>query len=248
MTASTLEHWEDHWKTHPESRPHEELLEAIQRLTTVRGSSVLEVGGGAAPDSIELAKLGARSTVLDFSPEALELAGTNAAKNGVPMLLVQGDAAAAPFRTGSFDVVFSQGLVEHFKNAAPVIDEHARVAKAGGLVVVEVPQTYNLYTLRKAREMRRGTWFAGWETQYSARQLRKIFERVGLDVVAMYGSGTPSMFLSLRNVGMAGTRRIGRPYITRPLARLWWRSWSKLISSLNPYVAMSVGIVGRKEP
>ena len=43
-----------------------------------------------------------------------------------------GDAFALPFADGTFDVVFHQGLLEHFRNPDDLIAENARVLKPGG--------------------------------------------------------------------------------------------------------------------
>jgi 2-polyprenyl-3-methyl-5-hydroxy-6-metoxy-1,4-benzoquinol methylase len=40
---------------------------------------------------------------------------------------------------GSFDVVYSVGLVEHFDEPAGVIEQHVRFARPRGITVVSIP-------------------------------------------------------------------------------------------------------------
>jgi len=59
------------------------------------------------------------------------------------------DACRMPFREGAFDLVFHQGLMEHFRDPAPLLRENARVLKRGGHLLVDVPQRFHVYTLAK---------------------------------------------------------------------------------------------------
>ena len=81
-------------------------------------------------------------------------------------------------------------MLEHFRDPIVIMKEQKRVLKKGGLLVIGVPETYSLYTIKKQIQIRQGTWFAGWETQYSAGQMRRMAKKVGLKVVAIkvYGN------------------------------------------------------------
>jgi len=52
---------------------------------------------------------------------------------------VVGDARRLPFKDATFDVVCSLGVVEHFLETEMAIQEHARVVRRGGIVVVTTP-------------------------------------------------------------------------------------------------------------
>ena len=49
------------------------------------------------------------------------------------------DAAALPFKDGSFDAVVIQAVLEHVENAPKVVSEICRVLKADGIVYSETP-------------------------------------------------------------------------------------------------------------
>jgi ubiquinone/menaquinone biosynthesis C-methylase UbiE len=44
-----------------------------------------------------------------------------------------------PFKKNSFDVVWNQGVLEHFKNPVPAMKEMYRVTKNGGYVIIYIP-------------------------------------------------------------------------------------------------------------
>ena len=57
----------------------------------------------------------------------LEKTGLEKMGIGNPVL---GDASRLPFKSDSFDVVYSIGLIEHFTNPRPVLSEAMRVLKS----------------------------------------------------------------------------------------------------------------------
>ena len=104
-------------------------------------------------------------------------------------LALAGDAFDLPFPSNSVDVVFHQGFLEHFRQPELLLQEQWRVLKPGGYVIVDVPQKYSLYSLRKRIAMRRGQWFAGWETDYSPVELEKLVADCGFELRLTYGWG-----------------------------------------------------------
>lgn len=212
--------------------------------------AVLEVGAGRGADSIYLAQHGARAYVLDYSPEALDISGKLAQEAGVDLELVQADALEIPFPDETFDLIFHQGFLEHFREPGLILAEQYRVLKKGGYILVDVPQKYCLYTLRKQIAIKRGTWFAGWETQFGPRELEKLLRRAGFDVVASYGWGmTGSYGWGLRNA-LHRVKSIIRPSGNgnKPAESGEGNIRTGLISTSRPllYLADNIGVIGRK--
>jgi len=82
---------------------------------SLRGVRMLELGCGLGLPSIVAARLGARATATDYSPEALELLEINAALNGVRVRTVTLDWRS-PADVGRFDlVVAADVLYEHWQ-------------------------------------------------------------------------------------------------------------------------------------
>lgn len=175
----------------------------VRRLAahgTLEGKKVLEVGAGSGRDGLAVAELSATVYLLDFSAEAL-LSIREREKLG-RAFVVCGDACALPFPEESLDVVFSQGLLEHLADARLFLAESFRVLGKGGVLLVDVPQTFHPYTLAKLFLQASGKWFAGRETQYTMKALCHLAEDARFTVESRYGDWmVPSFFYrSLRHV------------------------------------------------
>ncbi|PRH76772.1 SAM-dependent methyltransferase [Streptomyces solincola] len=104
-------------------------------LGEVAGRDVLEIGAGAAQCARWLAARGARPVALDLSHRQLQ----HALRIGDAPPLVEADAAALPFRDGSFDLACSAyGAVPFVADPVRVFREVRRVLRPGGRWVFSV--------------------------------------------------------------------------------------------------------------
>lgn len=196
---STPGHWESYWRGHADIETTYStggrLIREVLVDGPVAGKRVMEVGAGSGRDLLGLAQRGAIGVVLDYSPGSLAIVSRLAREQGIAVHLVQADALAMPFRDGTFEVVFHQGLLEHFRDPMPLMRENARVTAPGGRVVVDVPQTFHLYTVMKQTLIAFDRWFAGWERQFSPGELEAVCVRAGLRVKRTYGDWmVPGLF------------------------------------------------------
>ena len=106
------------------------------------GRRVLEVGSGRGSLSMYFADAGFDCTLLDISPYVLASAKNLFAQNRLTAKFVEGDVMALPFAPGSFDLIFSIGLLEHITNYQATVKEQARVLAPGGLLVAYVVPYY----------------------------------------------------------------------------------------------------------
>jgi SAM-dependent methyltransferase len=251
---STKGHWDAYWREHTDPGETydnaERVLRPILDLGDVRGLEILEVGAGSGRDSIELARRGARVTVIDYVGSSLGVVARNASGAGVTIRLVCGDGTRMPFDEGTFDVVFHQGLMEHFRDPGPLLRDNRRVLKAGGHVVIDVPQRWHIYTLGKKILIALDRWFAGWETEYSIRELERIVQEQGFRVTRRFGDWmVPGFFYralrySLRPFGFQLPRypRALGPFYGLSEA---WRRWFRK-RELSYWTYAAIGVVGRK--
>lgn len=175
---------------------------------------VLEVGAGSATACRSLAShRDGTFCALDIVAESMQVARRamqRASRSTVQFVV--GDVFQAPFPGNSFDLVFSQGLIEHFKDPNPIFEAHVHLVRPGGWLVIRVPQKYNLFTLYKGWRMTRGIWPPGWETEYSMRDLVALGRRHGLSF--SHGDGYGSFFQ------MVGVRLLRNVLSTASLASL----------------------------
>ena len=113
--------------------------------STERG--VLEIGLGLGADHERFARAGAKLYGIDLTPHAVEVTRRRLAMQGLVSDLRVGDAEALPFPEGSFDVVYSWGVIHHSPNTAQAAREILRVLKPGGSFRVMVYQTWSLVGL-----------------------------------------------------------------------------------------------------
>jgi SAM-dependent methyltransferase len=230
--VSTLDHWESYWRGHANLEQTYStggrLAREILRDGAVAGRRVLEVGAGSGRDTLALARAGADAVVLDYSPASLLLVERQAREQGIAVHLVRADALAMPFRDGAFDVVFHQGLLEHFRDPRPLLAENARVTARGGRVIVDVPQTLHPYTAMKQVLIAVNAWFAGWETQFTPATLERLLREAGLTVRRTYGEWmVPGLWYRvLREVLKRGVR-LTLP-LEPPAPRWWSAAWEGL--------------------
>jgi SAM-dependent methyltransferase len=253
--TSGRKHWDDFWKRDRDldeiydnnGRIPEELLKRMDVSNLV----VLEVGAATARDSVILAESGAAAVALDYSHEALRLAREAAQRAGIQLLLVCGDALSLPIRDASIDLVFHQGVLEHFRDPTPLLRENARVLRKGGQVLVDVPQTVHVYTLIKKILIAMNVWFAGWETQFTPRQLAELLRKTGLEPTGTYGRFfSPSLaYRILRELLMKlGVRLPLRPVLLPPFHKFRSTIRRRIeASSLGPRFGYIVGIIAEKK-
>ncbi|MGQ9700850.1 MAG: methyltransferase domain-containing protein [bacterium] len=166
--------------------PVTDIVGELQKFVDVQNKKILETGAGTGRDGIKLSRLGADVWLLDYSEMSLKLARQYLNKVE-EVKFVMADALRTPFRDESFDIVFHQGLLEHFKDPLPLIRENYRILKKEGFLLVDVPQTFHLYTLIKHILMFIRLWFAGWERQFTIDSLTHILKGQNLEPVYFYG-------------------------------------------------------------
>jgi SAM-dependent methyltransferase len=148
-----------------------------------RAGRALEVGCGSAR---LLARMGRAAPLelvaLDPAPNALGVAERTAAIAGVRMQRVRADALSLPFADGSFDLVLSGGLLEHFPQPEPVLAEMVRILRPGGTFYADVvPRKFSIYRVREFPRMARTEWFMPGvhESSNGPGRYARALERLG---------------------------------------------------------------------
>ena len=149
---TTRAHWEETWAIPPRWRLPSSLsvtTRNIQRLLRrhVRpGMRVLELG--CAPGKIlawVAAVLGAEASGLDYSERGIAWSKTLFEKLGLPGDLRCEDVFKTTLPAGSYDVVYSSGLIEHFDDPRDIVRAHVALVKPGGKAIIAIPDYGGIY-------------------------------------------------------------------------------------------------------
>ncbi len=154
---------------------------------------------------------------LDYAAYAMRAVRENYRRAGLAGHALFGDASALPFRDGAFDVVLSGGLLEHFRDPAPIVREMARILRPGGLFYADiVPRKVSLYRWVERERMAREEHMAEgiFESSLSKRAWRDIVREAGLASVRIVSAG------------------VHPPYTLRGHEELTWR-YARFIRALD---------------
>ncbi len=250
------ETWETFWEEKADVQQvysnADRILRNLLRVGELKGKRVLEIGAGTGRDSFPLIRHGAKVVQLDYAENSLRILKKLADDLSLPAIIVGGDTFHLPFADETFDVVFHQGLLEHFQRpqAVALLKENIRVLKKGGILLVDVPQRYHPYTLAKHILMAVNRWFAGWERSFSIGELERRMRELGLTTIHSYGEWMyPSFFYrSLREaLKIVGLTLPLHPQPSKVLSRLRQEARSALLETPLPlYTAFNIGVIGRK--
>ncbi|MFA5375745.1 MAG: class I SAM-dependent methyltransferase [Dehalococcoidia bacterium] len=154
-----------------------------------KDSHVLEVGFGSGRILTKIAReLNCRCVGVDIPDHAFPTIAFFCQQEGVHVEALKGDGFALPFKDGSFEVVYSEGVIEHFpiERSVQMLKEHVRVCKPGGIVIVSVPNKFALFHSLTKRLL--GPRFLFYpEASYSNKQLAKFMKQAGLSLIARDG-------------------------------------------------------------
>lgn len=141
------------WDPHSEFKPLHDInplrLDYIERLESLQGKRVLDVGCGGGLLSEGMAARGARVTGIDMGEAPLSVAKLHLYESGLEVdyrqITAEQMAAEHP---DSFDIVTCLEMLEHVPQPESVITACARMVKPGGLVVFSTlnrnPKSYLL--------------------------------------------------------------------------------------------------------
>jgi ubiquinone/menaquinone biosynthesis C-methylase UbiE len=254
---SRREHWEAFWDGKPEAEGiysnEDRILRNLGRVMELRGKKILEIGAGTGRDSFPLAREGASVIQLDYAENSLLILKQLAQREHLQTHIVGGNTFQLPFKDETFDAVFHQGLLEHFRKpyAERLLKENVRVLKRGGYLLVDVPQRFHLYTLAKHVLIAVDKWFAGWERSFSLWELKRELRSLGLTTVYAYGEWMVPSFIYRVTREVLKKLRVTLPMYPRgpkAVRTLRGRLRKLLFSTKLPLLTgISIGVVGKKE-
>lgn len=124
----------------------DDFMPRLVQFQRYSGRAVLEVGCGLGTDFVQFARAGAKGFGIDLSERSLALTAGRLKAEGLSGSLLQADAEKVPFKDGTFDLVYSWGVLHHTPDTARAVRELIRVCKPGGEILVMLYHLHSLVT------------------------------------------------------------------------------------------------------
>lgn len=132
--------WEKTYRTSQNERFFEQAYDDfVRRIGQPPNSRALDIGCGICANSIRLARRGYIVSAADYSEPILVQARENVARSRLSDRITIGreDILDLSFPSNHFDLVLCWGVLMHIPDAEKAISELVRVAKPGGVLVLE---------------------------------------------------------------------------------------------------------------
>jgi len=157
---------------------HGHLLPALEKVTSLRGKRILDLGTGTGRLPLLVAKQAASMVCLDLYDNMLRENQRQRAQVGGAWSLLQGDMQTLPLRDASFDIVTAGWAIGHSRTwhadnwrvvIAQVLQEMQRVATHdGALIIMETLTTGSLKPAPPTREL--AEYYAWLESEWGFRR------------------------------------------------------------------------------
>lgn len=153
MSLTDATFWENYWASCKLPNVVDEgfsfdrcLSRELEKILKDCTGNVLEVGCAPGRWLAFLAtRIGLKPSGIEYSKKGMEVTKENFSLLGIKCEDIwSGDFFEIPPQR-TYDVVMSQGFIEHFDNATEVIEQHLLWLKPGGILVLGVPNFLGVY-------------------------------------------------------------------------------------------------------
>jgi len=117
-------------------------IEKLNKLVPVKEKTLLDVGSGWGEFVFEALRKGAIAYGIEPDSKPIEISILLAGKQGT---FVKTCAEAIPFRSGYFDIVICNSVIEHIKDIRASLQEMIRVLRKGGYLYLRAPNYLHPY-------------------------------------------------------------------------------------------------------
>jgi ubiquinone/menaquinone biosynthesis C-methylase UbiE len=169
--------WESFWERRKTkiSWSKKRIIKIIDKHLT---GKVLDAGCGSGFFSKYFVDKGCETIAMDNSKKALELTKELDER----IIVKEGDVFNIPFKDEYFDVIFSDGLLEHYPNPEDILLEFRRVLKSTGKLMTFVPNKFSYWFLAKPFIMKEIDEYA-----FNLNKLIDLHERTNFKIIESGG-------------------------------------------------------------
>lgn len=187
--------WNGIWKRAPFPPSiywyNEDFLQYLIKWSSAKRHALfLEAGAGSGRFSYRLSQNGCEVVALDFSRNSIFLLQKLKRISKGFMHVIRADIRHMPFRDCVFNVVYNEGVVEHFQRPFCILNEMARVLQKLGVLIFSVPNIFSFHTpARFVATKLLGGWLYGLERSFSKCEVKSLLCLLKLENVEVHGIG-----------------------------------------------------------
>lgn len=142
---------------------------------------ILDAGCGFGNFVNYALRVGHEVVGIDFSTLAVNIAKQNLENNKGSIL--SADVRVLPFKDEKFDMILSDGVIEHFKESELAIEESWRVLRKRGILLIHVPHRHSIFVVAKVLQQISGLWKLGYEKSFTIKKFENLLEQVGFKIL-----------------------------------------------------------------
>ena len=160
-------------------------VRALRELGLSKDASILDVGCGSGGTLTAFRRLGFKNSFgIDYSSQSIkscERLGFQKNKD-----IYFGNAEHTSFPNNSFDVIFSEGILEHFADFSPLAKEMVRITK--GYIILIQPNHFSVYgrILKLLWFLSQRAFGGVKEISYRLPEFQKTFNKYGARLAKIY--------------------------------------------------------------
>lgn len=115
----------------------------LERMGSLDGKKLLDIGAGLGESSVYFALRGAKVTAVDISPLMVETALELGHKFGVQIEGIVADVESLNLPANEYDVIYTANTIHHVHARASLFEQMSRALKPGGVFFSYDPIAYN---------------------------------------------------------------------------------------------------------
>jgi len=177
----------------------------------IRNRRLLDVGCGTGDFLLFMREKGWKVVGLELSSEARRM--TRRRRLNVHALTVGEFLSQCPAEKGRFDVVSMFHVLEHLPDPVKILQGVKRLLSPLGVVVVQVPNDFNVLQKAAHRELRGKPWWVVTPDHinyFDFASLKDLFRRIGLRTFHAQGDFPMELFLLMgRDTNYVGNPAVG---------------------------------------
>lgn len=148
----------------------------LEKENLPKDAKILDFGCGSGRTLKMFRNLGFNNSIgVDVSPNSMKLCEKNDFAVGKDVFLVKEEGTK--FKDKEFDLVFEDGVLEHFEDFTPIVKEICRISK--GYVLITQPNHFSLY----GNLLRRLNRKVVYEYTYKVEDFEKTFSKSNFKLI-----------------------------------------------------------------